>query len=153
MEKRNCSPMFYFWILSATPNDYIYVYERKDNMDKKERPALPNKAFDMEYSTMWGREVKFLYEKGIKYSFVKKTKEYGVSQFKYKKTPALFKALVEFYTQVENEREMRKAEEEMRNGIPVKSPEDLVAAMHKLGIKIVVKDGEPIFVAEQDDTI
>lgn len=116
-------------------------------MDNKERQTLPSKAFDMEYSTMWGREVKFLYSKGIKYVFVRKTKDYGLSVFKYKKTPELFNALIEFYTQVENERSIAAAEKEMKDGIPVKSPEDLEKAMEKLGIHIDVVDGHPKFVA------
>ena len=65
---------------------------------------LPNKAFDQEYMTEWVREVKFLQEKGIRYVYVKKTPDYGVSQFKYKKTPELFAALFEFYTQVTAEK-------------------------------------------------
>lgn len=64
---------------------------------------LPNKAFDQEYMTEWFREVKFLHDKGIRYVYVKKTPDYGVSQFKYKKTPELFAALLEFYTQVTKE--------------------------------------------------
>ena len=68
------------------------------------RRSLPNKAFDQEYMTEWIREVKFLAEKGIRYVYVKRTPDYGVSQFKYKKTPALFEALTEYYRQVENER-------------------------------------------------
>ena len=68
------------------------------------RRTLPNKAFDQEYMTEWIREVKFLAEKGIRYVYVKRTPDYGVSQFKYKKTPALFEALTEYYRQVENER-------------------------------------------------
>lgn len=68
------------------------------------RRSLPNKAFDQEYMTEWVREVKFLADKGIPYTYVKRTPDYGISQFKYKKTPALFEALKEFYSQVETER-------------------------------------------------
>ena len=118
-------------------------------MEQKQKQPLPNKAFDMEYSTMWGREVRFLSEKGIKCSFVKKTKEYGVSQFKYKKTPQLFAALIEFYTQVENEKSLAAAEKEMRDGIEVKSPEDLEEAMHKLGVHVIVENGKPKFVTKE----
>lgn len=69
---------------------------------------LPRKAFDSEYMTEFLREVRFLTEKGIKYTFVKKTQEYGISQFKYKKTPALFAALIEFYSMIEAERAVRR---------------------------------------------
>lgn len=110
---------------------------------------ITKKAFDIEYSTMWGREMKFLLSKGIKYTFVKKTKDYGISVFKYKKTPKLFSALTEFYTQVENEKSLAEAKKTMINAIEVKSPEDFERAMHELGLKIVVEDGQPKFVKEQ----
>ena len=68
---------------------------------------LPKNAFDREYMTEYGREVKFLAEKGIRYTFVRRTRDYGVSQYKYKKTPALFSALVEFYSMLDAERETK----------------------------------------------
>lgn len=68
------------------------------------RKNLPKTAFDSEYMTEFLREVRFLAEKGINYTFVKRTKDYGVSQYKYKKTSALFKALVEFYSIIEKEK-------------------------------------------------
>ncbi len=73
-------------------------------MDKR---VLPKNAFDSEYMTEFLREVRFLTEKGIKYTFVKKTRDYGVSQYKYKKTPALFAALVEFYSMIEAEKALK----------------------------------------------
>lgn len=76
-------------------------------MDIKET-KLPKNAFDSEYMTEFLREVRFLSERGIKYTFVRKTPEYGISQFKYKKTPALFAALVEFYANIEAERNAKK---------------------------------------------
>ena len=75
-------------------------------MDNKRK--LPKQAFDSEYMTEFLREVKFLTEKGIQYTFVKKTRDYGISQYKYKKTPALFAALVEFYAILEAEKNVRK---------------------------------------------
>lgn len=72
-----------------------------------ERRTLPNCAFDMEYQTERYREVKFLAEKGINYTFVRKTRDYGVSQYKYTKTPALFAALVEFYSLLEAEKAVK----------------------------------------------
>lgn len=73
---------------------------------------IPKQAFDSEYMTEFLREVKFLTEKGIKYSFVKKTRDYGISQYKYKKTPALFAALVEFYAIINAERAVKKTNKE-----------------------------------------
>ena len=39
---------------------------------------LPNKAFDSEYMTEWVREVRYLADKGIRYTFVKIKPEYGI---------------------------------------------------------------------------
>ena len=55
------------------------------------------KKFDKEYSTQWIKEVEWLKEKGIRYTFVK-TDENNVATYIYKKTLELFKALVDFYT-------------------------------------------------------
>ena len=68
------------------------------------REPLPNKAFDSEYMTEWVREVKFLADKGINYTFVRKTPVYNIKQYKYTKTPELFVALAEFYYQMANEK-------------------------------------------------
>ena len=74
------------------------------NANTSTRESIPNKAFDSEYMTEWVREVKFLADKGIKYTFVKKTPEYNIKQYKYTKTPELFVALAEFYYQTANEK-------------------------------------------------
>lgn len=55
------------------------------------------KKFDKEYSTQWITEVKWLYSKGIYYTFVKIID--GVTTYKYEKTPKLFEALALFYAQ------------------------------------------------------
>ena len=55
------------------------------------------KKFDKEYSTQYTPEMKFLLERGIKYTFVKEIN--GVTTYKYEKTKKLFKALEIFYTQ------------------------------------------------------
>ena len=75
--------------------------------EKKEFTHLPKWAFDSEYMTERLREVQFLAEKGIKHTYVRTTPDYNVSQYKYKKTPALFAALVEFYTMLEMEKKYR----------------------------------------------
>ena len=82
--------------------------EQTNTTNRPERKALPKEAFDSEYMTEFLREVRFLTDKGIKYTFVRKTGDYGVSQYKYKKTPALFAALVEFYSTIEAERNVRR---------------------------------------------
>lgn len=54
------------------------------------------KKFDKEYSTQYIPEMKYLLEKGIKYTFVKKIN--GITTYKYTKTPELFMELLVFYS-------------------------------------------------------
>ena len=54
------------------------------------------KKFDKEYQTQYVKEVQFLLECGIKYTFVKQIN--GIDTYKYEKTPDLFKALFIFYS-------------------------------------------------------
>lgn len=54
------------------------------------------KKFDKEYSTQWIKEVEWLKNKGIRYTFVK-TNENNVTTYKYTKTSELFNALAIFY--------------------------------------------------------
>jgi RPA family protein len=53
------------------------------------------KKFDKEYSTQYTPEKEFLFEKGIKPSFIKVVNE--VTTYKYTKTSELFKLLAIFY--------------------------------------------------------
>lgn len=76
--------------------------EQENNQETVKR-ILPKQAFDREYMTDWLREVKYLTEKGFRWAYVKKT-NYGISQYKYQKTPELFKALAEFYEKVSAEK-------------------------------------------------
>ena len=87
--------------------------------DKPAIERIPNKAFDSEYMTEWVREVRFLASKGIRYTFVKRTPEYNIRQYKYTKTPELFMALAEFYCQARNERVFNKLNEMLKEGVPV----------------------------------
>lgn len=79
------------------------------------------KAFDAEYATQWLREVAFLKAKGIYWTFVKTDDVYKISTYKYKKTPDLFLALLEFYTLVNCEKKAaefqpkKKAEEKVED--------------------------------------
>lgn len=54
------------------------------------------KKFDYEYSTQYTKEMKWLLDNGIKYTFVKDIN--GVTTYKYAKTKKLFEKLVEFYS-------------------------------------------------------
>lgn len=65
---------------------------------------IPKSAFDIEYSTQWRREVLYLHDKGIEFSYVRDNPRYDVKTYKYKKTPELFKALADFYEQVIREK-------------------------------------------------
>ena len=55
------------------------------------------KKFDKEYSTQYTPEKEYLLNNGIIPSFVKVIN--GVTIYKYKKTPKLFKCLAVFYAQ------------------------------------------------------
>ena len=127
---------------------------------------IPKQAFDSEYMTEYLREVKFLTEKGIQYSFVKKTRDYGISQYKYKKTPTLFAALVEFYAILEAERTVKKANKEKKNGnvqsdkVQTKVTEDVISPeqlkkaqeiLEKAVEQNIIKAAEDS--TEKDDTI
>ena len=52
--------------------------------------------YDKEYSTQYRPEVEYLFNNGIKYTFVKKIN--NVSTYKYKKTSNLFSLLELFYS-------------------------------------------------------
>lgn len=66
--------------------------------------TIPNTAFDIEYSTMWKREVSYLEAKGILPSFVKRTPDYNIKVYKYTKTPELFTALTAFFSLINKEK-------------------------------------------------
>ena len=72
--------------------------------------SIPKYVFDKEYSTQWRREVQFLEDKGINYTFAKKHFKYPIIRYKYTKTPELFLALAEFYNQVRNEQFFKNVE-------------------------------------------
>lgn len=89
-------------------------------MDENTRVAPPKQAFDPEYMTEWGREKRYLESKGIKPNFVRVTKDYGIRQYKYKKTAQLFATLTEFYAQVAYEKAYESLDKIASTGIPVK---------------------------------
>ena len=62
---------------------------------------IPNKAFDSEYMTERRKEVEYLSSLGINYTYIRRTPYYHIKQYKYKKTPELFKALAVFYSDSE----------------------------------------------------
>lgn len=53
------------------------------------------KKFDSEYSTQYVKEMQYLLQNNIKYTFVKDID--GITTYKYKKTPELFRILEIFY--------------------------------------------------------
>lgn len=79
-------------------------------MDNEKKIVIPKTVYDKEYSTQWRREVEFLEEKGIAYTYAKRHYKYPVTRYKYSKTPELFLALAEFYNQVRNERFFKSVE-------------------------------------------
>ena len=54
------------------------------------------KKFDSEYSTQYVKEMQYLLQNNIKYTCVKDID--GITTYKYKKTPELFRILEIFYT-------------------------------------------------------
>ena len=54
------------------------------------------KKFDSEYSTQYVKEMQYLLQNNIKYTFVKDIN--GITTYKYKKTPELYRILEIFYT-------------------------------------------------------
>jgi len=105
---------------------------------RTERP--PKKAYDTEYMTEWNREVRYLNSKGIRYVYVRRTKDYGIPQFKYKKTPELFAALQDFYTQIAREKAMNTLDKLMEAAKTVSSSEELLNNMAGHGF-VVSPDG------------
>ena len=128
-------------------------------MDEKitkpeETMQIPKYVFDKEYSTQWRREVQFLEEKGINYTFGKRHHKYPIIRYKYTKTPELFLALAEFYNQVRNEKYFKKAEEVSKSVLPIEkgcielSPSEMTEAEKRL-MNVTEQD---IVDTIQDDT-
>ena len=99
---------------------------------------IPKYVYDKEYSTQWKREVSFLEDKGIAYTYAKRDSKYPVTRYKYTKTPDLFLALAEFYNQVRNEKfhkdvqaTTKSIEEQMSGAIEI-NVKDLTPAERKL---------------------
>lgn len=72
----------------------------------------PKHAYDLEYSTQVRREYEFLKKNGIEPTFTRHG-EYGIRTYKYTKTPALFKLLVEYYGMIEAEKGFNQAVQEL----------------------------------------
>ena len=122
-------------------------------MDYERKPKLPKNAFDSEYFTEYLREVRFLTEKGIKYTFVKKTPEYGVSQYKYTKTPALFAALVEFYSMIEAERNFKRKAKEEISPEQIKQAQEILEKAVQQNIVFTPGAAADELKVEKDDTL
>lgn len=59
--------------------------------------------FDKEYATQWKKEVNFLKERGINYTYMKLLS--GIETYKYTKNEKLFSALTLFYKMIEQKGE------------------------------------------------
>ena len=84
-----------------------------------EKMTIPKYVFDKEYSTQWRREVQFLEDKGIAYTYAKKHNKYPIIRYKFTKTPELFLALAEFYNQVRNEQFFKSVEQTTQSITPL----------------------------------
>lgn len=74
---------------------------------------IPRGAIERCYVTEFLKEVNYLTDRGIRpvQSIVKR--EWGIRQYKYVKTPALFAALHEFWKQESAEREFRRVDRDI----------------------------------------
>jgi len=90
-------------------------------MDNEVKLDVPKQVFDKEYSTQWKREVQFLEDKGINYTYAKKHFKYPIIRYKYTKTPELFLALAEFYNQVRHEQTMKKIDKTTKELTPLET--------------------------------
>lgn len=95
---------------------------------------LPKHAYDMEYSTQTRREFEFLKDHQIFPSYIR-ISEYGIKTYKYTKTPALFKFLLEYYSMVQAEKEYEKLNKDIARG------DDMV---DHLTMDALIEHGAPI---------
>lgn len=120
--------------------------------------TIPKTVFDKEYSTQWRREVKFLENKGINYTYAKKNFKYPIIRYKYTKTPELFLALAEFYNQVRNEKffkDVEKTTSIVENKLPIEEGcidinKDELSEAEKKTVDFQIKEEEILSVI--DDT-
>lgn len=82
--------------------------------------GIPKSAYEYKYVTEWEREVRYLESKGILPVYVGVKRDWGIRQYKYRKTPELGKALCEFWTQANNEREYNRMTREF--DMPARRP-------------------------------
>lgn len=127
-----------------------------DNQENKMETNIPKTVFDKEYSTQWRREVKFLEDKGINYTYAKKHYKYPIIRYKYTKTPELFIALAEFYNQVRNEKVFKNIENVSKETMPLEKgcieiKKDELSESEMKTVDFQVNEAEVLNVI-QDDT-
>lgn len=121
---------------------------------------IPKYVFDKEYATQWRREIQFLENKGISYTYAKKHPKYPIITYKYTKTPELFLALAEFYNQVRIDKFFKDAEaatraiDEQNEKLPIEKgcievpaseltkPEKALMGIHEEDVMAVLDDTE-----------
>lgn len=124
---------------NVTADELSFTGRRPYYENKRPDVKVPKTAFDMEYSTQTFREYMFLKEHNIEPSFVKVDKTYAIKTYKYTKTPALFRLLVQYYEMVKNEKEYKQLEETVRKfGKPV--PVDSEPAV----MDALIENGAPL---------
>ncbi len=92
-------------------DNFTFIGTRAPYNDAKMSP--PKKAYDLEYSTQTKREFEFLKEHSIDPTYIK-ISEYGIRTYKYTKTPALFKLLTIYYSEVKAEKEYSKLNKDLK---------------------------------------
>lgn len=119
---------------------------------------IPKTVFDKEYSTQWRREVQFLEDKGINYTYAKKHYKYPIIRYKYTKTPELFLALAEFYNQVRNEKffkDIEKVSQVVEEKLPIeegsiKVKESELTDSEKKTVDFQIKEQEVLNIINDD---
>lgn len=94
-------------------NNVVRMGQRRNFLP---RELATKKMFDSEYMTEWLREVRWLEEHDFKPDYVRTTRN-GINMYKYKKTPELFTALAEFYTEVRDNKPEYAPDEEVEKAL------------------------------------
>lgn len=116
-----------------------------------ERPVIPSREFDREYSTQWRKEMEFLRAKGIEYTFAKRVGEYKIPTYKYTKTPKLFLALAEFYNQQNYRKTMEAIDRTASKIMPLE--QGYIEIQPDEAEKKLFEETEQAMQEMQDDTI
>lgn len=115
-------------------------FEVEEDKREKKISRVPNKEFDMEYSTMYRKEYEYLIEHGFQCSYIKKTKAYHVPIYKFTKTASLFQAVSSFYAQIENEKSFEEIDRKLKESGKNVTKEEGDRILRTFGFNVVNLD-------------